>query len=471
MSQPAEDLRDQASRLSEDVTEPLPGSRKIYQTGSRADLRVGMREVEQSASSTSFGSGLNPAIPIYDTSGPYTDPDAAIDIQAGLAPMREAWIRERGDSEALEAPTSEYGRKRLADPELQDIRMTAARPVRRARDGGAVTQMHYARAGIITPEMEYIAIRENAGLEALREDPAFRELLKRHPGEPFGARLPETVTAEFVREEVAAGRAIIPANINHPELEPMIIGRNFRVKINANIGNSAVASSIAEEVEKMAWAVRWGGDTVMDLSTGRNIHETREWIIRNSPVPIGTVPIYQALEKVDGRAEELTWEIYRDTLVEQAEQGVDYFTVHAGVRLPYIPADGGPRHRHRVARRLHPGQVVPGAPPGELPVHALRGDLRTAEAVRRVLLAGRRAAPGLHRRRQRRGPVRGAGNARRTDPDRLGARRAGHDRRAGPHPHAHDPGERGTGDRRLPGSAVLHAWDRLPRTSRPATTT
>ena len=337
MSQPAEDLRDQTSRLSEDVTGPLLGSRKIYHPGSRPDLRVGMREVEQTASSTSFGSGLNPAIPLYDTSGPYTDPDAMIDIQAGLPPMREAWIQERADSDVLDTPTSEYGRERLSDPQLQEIRMTAARPVRRARDGGAVTQMHYARAGIVTPEMEYIAIRENAGLEALREDPAFQELLKRHPGEPFGARLPETVTPEFVRQEVAAGRAIIPANINHPELEPMAIGRNFRVKINANIGNSAVASSIAEEVEKMAWAVRWGGDTVMDLSTGRNIHETREWIIRNSPVPIGTVPIYQALEKVDGKAEELTWEIYRDTLIEQAEQGVDYFTVHAGVRLPYIP--------------------------------------------------------------------------------------------------------------------------------------
>ena len=337
MSQPAEDLRDQTSRLSEDVTGPLPGSRKIYCPGSRPDLRVGMREVEQTASSTSFGSGLNPTIPLYDTSGPYTDPDAAIDIQAGLPPMREAWIQERADSEVLDAPTSEYGQERLSNPTLREIRMTAVRPARRARDGGAVTQMHYARAGIVTPEMEYIAIRENAGVEALREDPAFQELLKHHPGEPFGARLPETVTPEFVRQEVAAGRAIIPANINHPELEPMVIGRNFRVKINANIGNSAVASSIAEEVEKMAWAVRWGGDTVMDLSTGRNIHETREWIIRNSPVPIGTVPIYQALEKVNGRAEELTWEIYRDTLIEQAEQGVDYFTVHAGVRLAYIP--------------------------------------------------------------------------------------------------------------------------------------
>ena len=337
MSQPVEDLRDQTSRLSEDVTGPLPGSHKVYRTGSRPDLRVGMREIEQTPSSASFGNQVNPSIPVYDTSGPYTDPDAMIDIQSGLPSMREAWIQERDDSEVLEAPTSGYGRERLNDPRLQEIRMAAARPVRRARNGGAVTQMHYARAGIVTPEMEYISIRENAGLEALREDPAFKELLKRHPGKPFGAHLPEIVTPEFVRQEVAAGRAIIPANVNHPELEPMVIGRNFRVKINANIGNSAVASSIAEEVEKMAWAVRWGGDTVMDLSTGRNIHETREWIIRNSPVPVGTVPIYQALEKVNGRAEELTWEIYRDTLIEQAEQGVDYFTVHAGVRLPYIP--------------------------------------------------------------------------------------------------------------------------------------
>ncbi len=337
MSEPAEDLRDRASRLSEDVTGPLSGSRKIYRVGSRADLRVGMREIEQAPSSASFGSQANPPIPVYDTSGPYTDPDATIDIESGLPPTRAPWIRERGDTEALETPTSEHGRARLADPRSRDVRMSVSGPARRARSGKNVTQMHYARAGIVTPEMEYVAIRENAGIEAMREDPAFEELLRRHPGEPFGARLPEVVTPEFVREEVAAGRAIIPANINHPEQEPMIIGRNFRVKINANIGNSAVASSIAEEVEKMAWAVRWGGDTVMDLSTGRDIHETREWIIRNSPVPIGTVPIYQALEKVDGRAEELSWEIYRDTLIEQAEQGVDYFTVHAGVRLAYVP--------------------------------------------------------------------------------------------------------------------------------------
>ncbi len=337
MKKAASDLRAQTERLSQDVTGPLPGSRKIYMPGSRPDVRVGLREIEQTPSSASFGDASNPPLPVYDTSGPYTDPEIAIDIQAGLAPLREKWIRERDDSEGLEVPTSQYRRERLSDPKLRDIQMSERRAVRRARDGCAVTQMHYARAGIVTPEMEYIAIRENAGLEAMREDPAYQDLLTRHPGKAFGANLPELVTPEFVRQEVAAGRAIIPANINHPELEPMIIGRNFRVKINANIGNSAVTSSIAEEVEKMVWAVRWGSDTVMDLSTGANIHETREWIVRNSPVPIGTVPIYQALEKVNGRAEELTWELYRDTLIEQAEQGVDYFTIHAGVRLPYIP--------------------------------------------------------------------------------------------------------------------------------------
>jgi len=337
MSQTAEDLHTRTARLSEDVTDPLPGSRKIYQTGSRTDLRVGMREIEQTPSSVSFGEEINPPIPVYDTSGPYTDPQAKIDIHAGLSPLRENWIEERKDTEILDAPSSHYGQERLTDASLDSIRMPPSRLPRRALSGRAVTQMHYARQGVVTPEMEYVAIRENCRLQALREDPAYEELLRQHAGEAFGATLPREITPEFVRAEVASGRAIIPCNINHPELEPMIIGRNFRVKINANIGNSAVTSSIAEEVEKMVWAVRWGGDTVMDLSTGANIHETREWILRNSPVPIGTVPIYQALEKVDGRAEELTWEIYRDTLIEQAEQGVDYFTVHAGVRLHYIP--------------------------------------------------------------------------------------------------------------------------------------
>jgi phosphomethylpyrimidine synthase len=269
---------------------------------------------------------------VYDCSGPYTDPAVKIDIRSGLAALREGWIAERGDTETLGKLTSEYGQQRLNDPELAEMRFDLKRAPRRAKPGRNITQMHYARAGIITPEMEFIAIRENQRREGLSE-----MMLKQHPGESFGANMPRQITPEFVRSEVAAGRAIIPANINHPEAEPMIIGRNFLVKINANIGNSALGSSIQEEVEKMTWAIRWGGDTVMDLSTGKNIHETREWIIRNSPVPIGTVPIYQALEKVNGKAEDLTWEIFRDTLIEQAEQGVDYFTIHAGVLLRYVP--------------------------------------------------------------------------------------------------------------------------------------
>ena len=284
-----------------------------------------------------FGAQPNAPITVYDTSGPYTDPDASIDLTAGLPPFRLAWIDEREDTVALEGPTSAYGRTRLEDDKTAHLRFKALRPPRRAAAGANVTQMHYARRGIITPEMEYVAIRENLRRDEIREE----ALLRQHPGQSFGANIPDRVTPEFVREEVARGRAIIPSNINHPESEPMIIGRNFLVKINANIGNSAVTSSIAEEVEKMVWAVRWGADTVMDLSTGKHIHETREWIIRNSPVPIGTVPIYQALEKVDGKAEELTWEIFRDTLIEQAEQGVDYFTVHAGVRLAYVPLTAG----------------------------------------------------------------------------------------------------------------------------------
>ncbi|HJT50969.1 MAG TPA: phosphomethylpyrimidine synthase ThiC, partial [Nitrosospira sp.] len=282
------------------------------------------------------GAEKNPAIYVYDTSGPYTDPEAKIDIRAGLPPLREKWIAAREDTEILSGPASAYGRQRLADPKLAEMRFDLKRQPRRAKPGSNVTQMHYARQGIITPEMEFIAIRENQHIEHLNSQN--RELLTRqHPGHDFGAFLPPQITPEFVRDEVARGRAIIPANINHPESEPMIIGRNFLVKINANIGNSALGSSIQEEVEKMTWAIRWGGDTVMDLSTGKNIHETREWIIRNSPVPIGTVPIYQALEKVNGKAEDLTWEIFRDTLIEQAEQGVDYFTIHAGVRLAYVP--------------------------------------------------------------------------------------------------------------------------------------
>jgi len=315
---------------------PLPASRKIHVEGSRPDIRVPMREIAQTDTPASFGAEKNPPLAVYDTSGPYTDPAAQIDVRQGLLALRARWIDERNDTVLLDAPTSAFGRARLADPALAGFRFDLHRPPRRAKVGANVTQMHYARRGIVTPEMEFVAIRENQLRdETLAQLP--ESLRRQHAGQSFGASIPLTITPEFVRDEVARGRAIIPNNINHPESEPMIIGRNFLVKINANIGNSAVSSSIGEEVEKMTWAIRWGGDTVMDLSTGKNIHETREWIIRNSPVPIGTVPIYQALEKVDGKAEDLTWEIYRDTLIEQAEQGVDYFTIHAGVLLRYIP--------------------------------------------------------------------------------------------------------------------------------------
>jgi phosphomethylpyrimidine synthase len=322
--------------VDEAAVQPLPNSRKVYVQGSRPDIRVPMREITQTDTPASFGMENNPALYVYDTSGPYTDPGVKIDVRDGLAPLRARWIEERGDSEALAGPTSRYGVGRLNDPKLAELRFNLRRTPRRAKPGMNVSQMHYARRGIVTPEMAFIALRETQRLE-----PYSALLRRQHPGESFGANLPKEITPEFVRDEVARGRAIIPANINHPETEPMIIGRNFLVKINANIGNSAVSSSIGEEVEKMTWAIRWGGDTVMDLSTGKNIHETREWIIRNSPVPIGTVPIYQALEKVEGKAEELTWEIFRDTLIEQAEQGVDYFTIHAGVRLPFIPLTAG----------------------------------------------------------------------------------------------------------------------------------
>ena len=332
-----EDFIRRTAQLSDAVTQPFPQSNKRYQQGSRPDLRVPWREVTQQPTRTSSGWEENPPIPVYDCSGPYTDPDVTIDLLQGLPGVRSAWIAEREDTEQLPGLSSEYGRKRSQDPNLAPLRFAHLRAPRRARPGQNVTQMHYARRGIVTPEMEYVAIRENNRLAELRADPRYQRLLRQHPGEAFGAEIPELITPEFVRAEVAAGRAIIPANINHPELEPMIIGHNFRVKINTNIGNSAVTSGIAEEVEKLVWSARWGGDTLMDLSTGRNIHETREWILRNSPVPIGTVPIYQALEKVDGRPEALTWELFRDTLIEQAEQGVDYFTIHAGVRLAYIP--------------------------------------------------------------------------------------------------------------------------------------
>ena len=335
-----------AASVDPAAIQPLPNSRKIYQTGSRPDLRVPFREISLADTPSQFGAEPNPSLSVYDTSGPYTDPTVQIDIRKGLPPLRQAWVTERGDTELMAGLNSQYGQARQADPELDTLRFELKRQPRRSISGANVTQMHYARRGIITPEMEFVAIRENlrreqyiANLRASgpQGEEMARRLTKVHPGQGFGASLPTTVTPEFVRDEIARGRAILPANINHPETEPMIIGRNFLVKINANIGNSALGSTIGEEVEKMTWAIRWGADTIMDLSTGKNIHETREWIIRNSPVPVGTVPIYQALEKVGGIAEDLTWDIFRDTLIEQAEQGVDYFTIHAGVRLPFVP--------------------------------------------------------------------------------------------------------------------------------------
>jgi len=318
--------------------QPFPGSRKVYIQGSRPDIQVPMREITLADTPLSFGhkdgAEKNEPLRVYDTSGPYTDPAVSIDVRQGLAALRQGWIEERGDTELLEGLSSEFGRQRESLDELEALRFNLQRKPRRAKAGANVTQLHYARQGIITPEMEYIAIRENMKLSEALDHP---EQYEQHPGMSFGANTPKEITPEFVRSEVAAGRAIIPTNINHPELEPMIIGRNFLVKINGNIGNSALGSSIEEEVAKMTWGTRWGSDTIMDLSTGKNIHETREWIIRNSHVPIGTVPIYQALEKVNGVAEDLTWEVFRDTLIEQAEQGVDYFTIHAGVLLRYVP--------------------------------------------------------------------------------------------------------------------------------------
>ncbi|CAM8395585.1 phosphomethylpyrimidine synthase ThiC [Candidatus Methylopumilus universalis] len=322
----------ETASLDPEALKSFAKSKKVYVTGSRPDLKVPFREISLSDTPSSFGAEKNPPVMVYDTSGPYTDPDYQIDIRNGLPSLRSQWINERNDTEFLDGPTSIFGHERKTNPDLAKMRFNLLRQPRRAKTGKNVSQMHYARQGIVTPEMEYIAIRENQ-----RREEMSALLQTQHPGHDFGAAIPQLITPEFVRDEVARGRAIIPANINHPETEPMIIGRNFLVKINANIGNSALGSSISEEVEKMVWGTRWGADTVMDLSTGKNIHETREWIIRNSPVPIGTVPIYQALEKVDGKAEDLTWEIFKDTLIEQAEQGVDYFTIHAGVRLSYIP--------------------------------------------------------------------------------------------------------------------------------------
>ncbi|MCP4321159.1 MAG: phosphomethylpyrimidine synthase ThiC [Alteromonadales bacterium] len=318
--------------------ESYPNSEKIFLDGEIHPIKVAMRQIHQTDTFVG-GTEENPVfeknepIPVYDTSGPYTDPNTKIDVHAGLPRLRESWIAARGDVEALDGVTSDFAKERLADDSLDDLRFEHLPKPLRAKKGKCVTQMHYARQGIITPEMEYIAIRENQGRERVKCE----ALHFQHAGQSFGANLQDKITPEFVRKEVAEGRAMIPANINHPELEPMIIGRNFLVKVNSNIGNSSVSSSIEEEVEKLVWSTLWGGDTVMDLSTGRNIHETREWIMRNSPVPIGTVPIYQALEKVNGVVEDLTWEVFRDTLIEQAEQGVDYFTIHAGVLLRFVP--------------------------------------------------------------------------------------------------------------------------------------
>ncbi|MEC9478948.1 MAG: phosphomethylpyrimidine synthase ThiC [Pseudomonadota bacterium] len=330
--------RQQAQQfINELAGEAYPNSTRHYECGSRDDIRVAMRLIHQHDSlvgGTEDNPILepNPPIPVYDTSGPYGDPQENIDVHKGLAPLRQKWIEERSDTLELEGVSSSFAKERENDIFTEDFRFIRSRKPLKAKAGKNVTQLHYARQGIITPEMEYIAIRENMGRQAIKD----AELTQQHKGEHFGANLPDTITPVFVRQEVAAGRAIIPCNINHPELEPMIIGRNFLVKINANIGNSAVTSSIEEEVEKLVWSTRWGADTIMDLSTGRNIHETREWLLRNSPVPLGTVPIYQALEKVNGVAEDLTWEMFKDTLIEQAEQGVDYFTIHAGVLLEYV---------------------------------------------------------------------------------------------------------------------------------------
>jgi phosphomethylpyrimidine synthase len=332
--------RDQAPQQTLVERQPLTGSRKIYVPGKLyPNIRVAMREIALADTERKFDFGFpseqNSPVTVYDTSGPYTDPNVSIDLKKGLPRLRESWILERGDVEQLAGTTSDYGQQRAADNSLDHLRFEHISAPLRAKPGANVSQMHYAKKGLITPEMEYIAIRENQRFDEL---PADDPLRTQHRGHSFGANTPEGhITAEFVRQEVAAGRAVIPSNINHPESEPMIIGRNFLVKINTNIGNSAVTSSIEEEVDKAVWSCRWGGDTLMDLSTGKNIHETREWIIRNCPVPVGTVPIYQALEKVNGKAEDLTWELFRDTLIEQAEQGVDYFTIHAGVLLRYVP--------------------------------------------------------------------------------------------------------------------------------------
>lgn len=403
----------------------FPNSKRIYVTGSQHDIRVPMREIQLSPTLIG-GSKDNPqfeeneAVPVYDTSGPYGDPEVAINVQQGLAKLRQPWIDARNDSEELDDRSSAYTRERLADDGLDDLRFTGLLTPKRAKAGKRVTQLHYARQGIVTPEMEFIAIRENMGRERIRSE----VLRHQHPGMNFGARLPENITPEFVRDEVAAGRAIIPANINHPESEPMIIGRNFLVKVNANIGNSAVTSSIEEEVEKLVWSTRWGADTVMDLSTGRYIHETREWILRNSPVPIGTVPIYQALEKVNGRS-------YLGSVPRHAagagRTGRRLLHHSRGRAVALRADDRQTPDRDCLARRFDHGEVVPLASQRELPVRTFPRDLRNLRRLRRFPVVRRRPAPRLHSGRQRRSAVLRAAYAGRADQNRLGIRRAGDD--------------------------------------------
>ena len=445
-------LLSEHAQVDPESVRPFPNSRKVYERGSRADIRVPMREITLDDTHSSAGVEKNTPVYVYDTSGPYTDPDVAVDVRRGLPALRERWIEERGDTDRLEYLTSEYGRERLADPALAPYRFSHIRSPRRAQAGGNVTQMHYARRGIVTPEMEFIAIRENMRRQEFFGSP----LLGSPRAMNFGANLPAVVTPEFVRAEVAAGRAIIPANINHPESEPMIIGRNFLVKINANIGNSAVTSSIEEEVEKMTWATRWGGDTIMDLSTGRNIHETREWIIRNSPVPVGSVPIYQALEKVNGKAEDLTWEIFRDTLIEQAEQGVDYFTIHAGVRLAYVPLTV-----NRVTGIVSRGGSIMAkwclAHHRESFLYEHFAEMCAIMKQYDVAFSlGDGLRPGCIADANDAGAVRRAGNPGRADQNRLGTRRAGDDRGPRSRADATHQGEYGQAVAGLLRGAFLH---------------
>jgi phosphomethylpyrimidine synthase len=433
-------------------TTPFPASRKIYVEGTHPGVLVPMREITLTPTKPMNGGSATPNEPVtvYDTSGPYTDPNVAIDVRSGLAPLRRPWVLNRQDVEELPAVTSSYGRMRATDPKLAELRFQHIRKPLKATPGRNVTQLHYARKGIVTPEMEFIAIRENQSREVARELASRNGHgggIAQHPGFAWGAGIPSVITPEFVRDEVARGRAIIPSNINHPESEPMIIGRNFLVKINSNIGNSAVASSIEEEVEKMIWSIRWGADTVMDLSTGKNIHETREWIIRNSPVPIGTVPIYQALEKVHGKAEDLTWEIFRDTLIEQAEQGVDYFTIHAGVRLAYVPMTAK-RMTGIVSRggSIHAKWCLAHHQENFAYTHFEE----ICEIMKAYDVAFRRSSTRLDCRCQRRRAIRRTRHPGRVDHDRLEPRCAGHDRRPRPCAHAHDPGQYGKAVEGLP---------------------